>query len=214
MRTDLCDRLGIEHPIVGFTPSEHVAAAISRAGGLGVLGCVRFNDPDELAATLDWLDENTDGKRYTVPGDFALHDADGSIVLLGRGNTCVNTGGEKVFPEEVEAVLKSHPGVFDCLVVPVPDQRMGQRVAAVVQWREGHEPDADDVDRHIRLTLAGYKVPRSYWWADTIGRLATGKPDYGWARKQTEDRPPDVEWSTSPVPVPDAAPAAAAPDQA
>jgi hypothetical protein len=66
MRTSLCDTLGIEHPIVGFTPSEHVAAAISRAGGLGVLGCVRFNDPEELAATLDWLDENTEGRPYGV----------------------------------------------------------------------------------------------------------------------------------------------------
>jgi acyl-CoA synthetase (AMP-forming)/AMP-acid ligase II len=190
---------------------EPGSGVIGRLARGGYLPLGYYKDPEKTAK----LFAEVDGKRYTVPGDFALHDADGTIVLLGRGNTCVNTGGEKVFPEEVEAVLKSHPGVFDCLVVPVPDERMGQRVAAVVQWREGHQADADDLDRHIRLTLAGYKVPRSYWWADGIGRLATGKPDYGWARKQTEDRRPDVEWSTSPVAADADAPAAvAAPDQA
>jgi acyl-CoA synthetase (AMP-forming)/AMP-acid ligase II len=187
-------------------PGSGVVGRLARGGYLP-LGY--YKDPEKTAA----LFVEVDGKRYTVPGDFALLDADGTLVLLGRGNTCVNTGGEKVFPEEVEAVLKSHPGVFDCLVVGVPDERMGQRVAAVVQWREGHEPDAEDLDRHIRQALAGYKVPRSYWWTDAVGRLATGKPDYSWARKQVEERSPDVEWSTSPVAAPEAA-AAGAPDQA
>jgi acyl-CoA synthetase (AMP-forming)/AMP-acid ligase II len=185
---------------------EPGSGVIGRLARGGYLPLGYYKDPEKTAK----LFVEVDGRRYTVPGDFALHDADGTIVLLGRGNTCINTGGEKVFPEEVEAVLKSHPGVFDCLVVPVPDARMGQRVAAVVQWREGHEPDADDLDRHIRQALAGYKVPRSYWWTESVGRLATGKPDYSWARKHVEERSPDVEWSTDPVPTANAAPTSAA----
>jgi acyl-CoA synthetase (AMP-forming)/AMP-acid ligase II len=122
-----------------------------------------------------------DGKRYTVPGDFARHEADGTITLLGRGNTCVNTGGEKVFPEEVEAALMSHPDVFDVLVVGVPDDRLGQRVAAVIEPRPGTAPTFEDLTGHVRREIAGYKVPRSIWLVDKIQRLATGKADYRWA---------------------------------
>ncbi|MFN2562956.1 MAG: acyl-CoA synthetase [Jatrophihabitans sp.] len=122
-----------------------------------------------------------DGKRYTVPGDFARHEADGTITLLGRGNTCVNTGGEKVFPEEVEAALMSHPDVFDVLVVGVPDDRLGQRVAAVIEPRPGTAPTFEDLTAHVRDEIAGYKVPRSIWLVDKIQRLATGKADYRWA---------------------------------
>jgi acyl-CoA synthetase (AMP-forming)/AMP-acid ligase II len=122
-----------------------------------------------------------DGKRYTVPGDFARHEADGTITLLGRGNTCVNTGGEKVFPEEVEAALMSHPDVFDVLVVGVPDDRLGQRVAAVIEPRPGTRPTFEDLTAHVRHGIAGYKVPRSIWLVDKIQRLATGKADYRWA---------------------------------
>jgi acyl-CoA synthetase (AMP-forming)/AMP-acid ligase II len=122
-----------------------------------------------------------DGERYTVPGDFARHEADGTITLLGRGNTCVNTGGEKVFPEEVEAALMSHPDVFDVLVVGVPDDRLGQRVAAVIEPRPGTTPTFEDVTAYVRHEIAGYKVPRSIWLVDKIQRLATGKADYRWA---------------------------------
>lgn len=134
-----------------------------------------------------------EGKRYVVPGDFALLEADGTITLLGRGDTCVNTGGEKVFPEEVESVLKAHPGVFDALVIGVPDELLGSRVAAVVQWRDGHEPDAAGLDRFGRQALAGYKMPRSYWFVDHVDRLATGKPDYPSARRYAEQHPPTVQ---------------------
>jgi acyl-CoA synthetase (AMP-forming)/AMP-acid ligase II len=176
-------------------------------GGYVPLGY--YKDPEKTAQ----LFAEVDGKRYTVPGDFALHEADGSIILLGRGNTCINTGGEKVFPEEVEAVLKAHPGVFDCYVVAVPDERMGSRVAAVVQWRDGAEADVADLDRHGRQSLAGYKMPRSYWFTDSIQRLPTGKPDYGWAKARTQERDPDVSTSTaaSSAASPGAAPV---PDQA
>ena len=130
-----------------------------------------------------------DGKRYTVPGDFARHEADGSITLLGRGNTCVNTGGEKVFPEEVEEALMSHPDVFDVLVIGVPDDRLGQRVAAVVELRPGAETDAEALTAHARKEIAGYKVPKSIWFVDKVSRLATGKADYRWASRHAQEHP-------------------------
>jgi acyl-CoA synthetase (AMP-forming)/AMP-acid ligase II len=132
-----------------------------------------------------------DGKRYTVPGDFARHEADGTITLLGRGNTCVNTGGEKVFPEEVESALMSHPDVFDVLVIGVPDERLGQRVAAVIEARPGSTPVADDLIQHARAEIAGYKVPRSIWLVDKIQRTVTGKADYRWANEFAEQHPGD-----------------------
>jgi 3-oxocholest-4-en-26-oate---CoA ligase len=134
-----------------------------------------------------------DGRRYVVPGDFALLEADGSITLLGRGDSCINTGGEKVYPEEVEGVLKSHPGVFDALAFGMPDELLGSRVSAVVQWREGHEPDAAGLDRFGREALAGYKMPRSYWFVDQVFRLPTGKADYASARRHAEQHPPTVQ---------------------
>ncbi len=117
-----------------------------------------------------------------VPGDFARMEPDGTVTLLGRGNQCVNTGGEKVFPEEVEGVLKSHPDVFDALVIGVPDDRLGQRVAALVQLRVGATPDLAALEAHVRDQLAGYKVPRTVWLVDQVGRLPSGKPDYRWAK--------------------------------
>ena len=91
---------------------------------------------------------------------------DGTVTLLGRGNTCVNTGGEKVFPEEVEGALKSHPDVFDSLVLGLPDERLGQRVAALIQLRPGATADLAALEAHVRGQIAGYKVPRSIWFVD------------------------------------------------
>jgi acyl-CoA synthetase (AMP-forming)/AMP-acid ligase II len=147
-----------------------------------------YKDPEKTAR----LFAEVDGKRYTVPGDFARHEADGTITLLGRGNTCVNTGGEKVFPEEVEAALMSHPDVFDVLVVGVPDERLGQRVAAIVEPRPGAEPTVEELSAHVRKEIAGYKVPRSMWFVDRVQRLATGKADYRWANTYATEHPEDV----------------------
>jgi acyl-CoA synthetase (AMP-forming)/AMP-acid ligase II len=147
-----------------------------------------YKDPQKTAA----LFVEVDGRRYTVPGDFAQYEADGTITLLGRGNACVNTGGEKVFPEEVESVLMSHPDVFDVLVIGVPDERLGQQVAAVVQPRDGAAPSYDDLVEHARTELAGYKVPRTIWLVDQVQRLATAKADYGWARQYATDHPEDA----------------------
>ena len=145
-----------------------------------------YNDPAKTAAMFTELD----GKRYAVPGDLARVEDDGTVTLLGRGNTCVNTGGEKVFPEEVEGALKSHPDVFDALVIGVPDERLGQRVAALVQPWEGRAPDLAAIEAHLRGQIAGYKLPRSIWLVDSISRTVSGKADYVWARQYAADHPP------------------------
>ncbi len=144
-----------------------------------------YNDPVKTAQMFT----EVNGKRYAVPGDWARVEADGSLTLLGRGNTCVNTGGEKVYPEEVEGVLKAHPDVFDSLVIGVPDGRLGQRVAALVQLRPGAAADQAALQAHVRGELAGYKVPRTVWFVDSIGRTVSGKADYRWARRYVAEHP-------------------------
>jgi fatty-acyl-CoA synthase len=138
-----------------------------------------YNDPAKTAATF-LIDP--DGERWSVPGDAAILGEDGTIELLGRGTMCINTGGEKVFPEEVEAVLKAHPAVFDAVVVGVPDERFVERVAAIVQPRPAEKPALEELQAHCRQRLAGYKVPRQLTLVDEITRTPVGKPDYRWAR--------------------------------
>jgi len=123
-----------------------------------------------------------DGTRWVIAGDMATIEEDGTITLLGRGSNCINSGGEKIFPEEVEAALRSHDAVFDAIVVGVPDERFGERVAAVVAPREGSTPTLEDLDRHCREHVAGYKVPRELHLVDAIQRQPSGKPDYKWAK--------------------------------
>ena len=123
-----------------------------------------------------------DGRRWAVPGDYGTVEADGTIQLLGRGSQCISTGGEKVYPEEVEEALKSHPAVFDALVVGVPDERFTERIAAVVAPRPGMKPTLDELGDHCRKVIAGYKVPRQLTLVDTIKRTPAGKADYRWAK--------------------------------
>jgi fatty-acyl-CoA synthase len=138
-----------------------------------------WGDPEKTAATFPVID----GVRWSVPGDRARVEADGSIVVLGRGSVVINSGGEKIFPEEVEAALKAHPAVFDAVVVGVPDDQFGQRVAAVVAPRDDVErPTLEDLQAHARGRLAGYKVPRQIALVDEVQRTAVGKADYEWAR--------------------------------
>lgn len=138
------------------------------------------DDARATAATFPVVD----GVRWAVPGDLARVEADGTITVLGRGSTSINTGGEKVHPEEVEAVLKGHAAVLDAVVVGLPDARWGERVVAVVQLRAGSSPEAaSQLVSHTRSKLAGYKVPRSFVVVDEVVRSATGKPDYDWARR-------------------------------
>ncbi|TDV52343.1 acyl-CoA synthetase [Actinophytocola oryzae] len=153
-------------------------------GGFVPLGY--YKDPEKSATIF----AEVGGERYVVPGDYARLEEDGTITLLGRGNVSINTGGEKVFPEEVEAVLKSHEDVFDALVVGVPDERLGQRVAALLAPWEGREIDFAALDAHVRARLAAYKTPRSVWVVDEVGRAPSGKPDYRWAKGHTEEHEP------------------------
>jgi 3-oxocholest-4-en-26-oate---CoA ligase len=153
-----------------------------------------YKDPARTAAML----AEVDGKRYAVPGDMARLEEDGSVTLLGRGATCVNTGGEKVFPEEVEGALKSCPEVFDALVIGIPDDLLGQRVAALVQLREGRASDLPAIEAHVREQIAGYKVPRSIWVVDAVGRSATGKADYRWAQRHAASHPADLNAPQAP----------------
>ena len=142
-----------------------------------------YKDDAKTAATFV---TDPDGVRWSVPGDHARIEADGTITLLGRGSGCINTGGEKVYPEEVEAAVKSHRDVFDALVIGVPDARFTERVAAVVQPRAGRAPTLEDLAAHCRRTIAGYKVPRELKMVDAIRRTASGKADYRWAKEQFE----------------------------
>ena len=137
-----------------------------------------FGDEAATAATFPVIG----GVRWAVLGDMARVDDDGSIVVLGRGSTCINTGGEKVFPEEVEQALKSHPRVFDAVVAGVPDERFGERVAAVVRLRDSSDGvDAEALREHCRAMLAGYKVPGRVVFVPEVVRSPTGKADYRWA---------------------------------
>jgi 3-oxocholest-4-en-26-oate---CoA ligase len=140
----------------------------------GFLPVGYFKDEAKSAATF----RTVEGRRWSIPGDFATVNADGTIRLLGRGSVCINTGGEKVFPEEVEEVLKVHPAVRDAVVVGLPDERFGERICAVVEPAPGAAVDLDDLKAHVTSNLAAYKAPRDLVVVDTIGRAANGKVDY------------------------------------
>ncbi|GLZ13679.1 acyl-CoA synthetase [Actinomadura sp. NBRC 104425] len=144
-----------------------------------------YNDPKKTAETFH---TDPDGVRWSVPGDYAVLEEDGTITLLGRGSLVINTGGEKVYPEEVEVALKDHPDVYDAVVVGVPDERFGQRVAAVVAPRPGASPTLEELAEHCRGRLAGYKLPRSLTLVDEVRRTAVGKSDYKWARSVLADK--------------------------
>jgi acyl-CoA synthetase (AMP-forming)/AMP-acid ligase II len=117
-------------------------------------------------------------RRYSIPGDYASVDPDGTIRLLGRGSACINTGGEKVYPEEVELALRAHPDVFDCVVVGLPDEKWGEMVIALLQANDGQELDVDALRAHCRGSLAGYKVPKQMIVLDSLERSPAGKADY------------------------------------
>ena len=146
-----------------------------------------YKDEVKTAATF----KTYNGVRYAIPGDYAGVEEDGTVTMLGRGSVSINSGGEKIYPEEVEAAVKTHPDVFDVLVVGVPDERFGQRVAAVVAAPRRRTPGLADVVAVVRKEIAGYKVPRSIWFVDEIKRSPAGKPDYRWAKEQTEAREAD-----------------------
>ncbi|MGI8754426.1 MAG: acyl-CoA synthetase [Acidimicrobiales bacterium] len=159
-------------------PVEPGAGTIGRVANAGHLPMGYLNDPEKTAATFLEID----GQRYCFTGDLATVEGDGTIQLLGRGSQCINTGGEKVFPEEVELQLLGHPMVSDVLVVGVPDERWGTAVAAVVAPRDRSAPPTlDDLRDHLRGSLAGYKLPKRLVLVDRVERSPAGKADYRWA---------------------------------
>ncbi|MFL2727005.1 MAG: acyl-CoA synthetase [Gammaproteobacteria bacterium] len=124
-----------------------------------------------------------DGVRYSIPGDMAKYEEDGQMTLLGRGSVSINSGGEKIFPEEVEMALKAHPNIFDCLVVGVKDDRWGQKVVAVIQRRENDELSLDDIKDVASKYIASYKMPKEIVFSELIERAPSGKPNYQWAQE-------------------------------
>jgi fatty-acyl-CoA synthase len=152
-----------------------------RIGMLGVGGPIPlgyYKDESKSAATFRMVE----GRRYSIPGDYATVEPDGTITLLGRGSACINTGGEKVYPEEVELVLRAHPDVFDCVVVGVPDERWGEMVVALLEMSAGATLDVDALSAHCRASLSGYKVPKRFVALPSLQRSPAGKADYNLLR--------------------------------
>lgn len=170
-------------------PGSGVSGIIAKCGHIPV---GYYKDEKKTAETFQTIN----GVRYAIPGDYAQVEADGTVTMLGRGSVSINSGGEKIYPEEVEGALKAHPDVFDAVVVGVADPKFGQHVAAVVQPRDGARPALEDLRSFVRSEIAGYKVPRSLWFVDTVQRSPAGKPDYRWAQAQTEARPADDDLRT------------------
>ena len=186
------DHISTDGPVVGLGPNSvvidddnHVLDLATNIGAVGRLGrggsvpLGYFNDPEKSAKVFLVID----GERYSVPGDFARIEADDKVTLLGRGSNCINTGGEKVYPEEVEMAIKGHPAVYDVLVVGVPDERYGQSVTAVIQPREEAQVELDELRDFLRSSLSGYKLPRAMTLVDEIPRNATGKAQYPKAKE-------------------------------
>jgi acyl-CoA synthetase (AMP-forming)/AMP-acid ligase II len=133
-----------------------------------------YKDDAKSAATFITID----GERYSIPGDYATVEVDGTLNLLGRGSVCINTGGEKVFPEEVEEALKLHPAVRDAVAVGVPDEKFGEAITAVVEAKPGATVEEGDVIAHVKGKLAAYKAPKRVVVVDSIQRAPNGKVDY------------------------------------
>ncbi|WP_225727725.1 MULTISPECIES: acyl-CoA synthetase [unclassified Nocardia] len=169
------------NPVV---PGSGQIGLIARSGNIP-LGY--YKDEAKTAATFKVYN----GIRYAIPGDYARVEADGTVTMLGRGSVSINSGGEKIYPEEVEGALKTHPEIFDALVIGVPDERWGQRVCAVVQCRGESRPTLADLRPVLTQEIAPYKLPRSLWFVDEIKRSPAGKPDYRWAKEHAESRPAD-----------------------
>ena len=156
--------------------------AVGRLARTGSVPVGYYKDPEKTARTFI----EVDGARYSVPGDVCRVEGDGKVTLLGRGSNCINTGGEKVFPEEVEMALKGHPDVYDALVVGLSDDRWGQLVTAVIQSRSETPPTLADLQAYLRPLLSGYKLPRSVAYIDEMPRSATGKANYPAAKEIAE----------------------------
>lgn len=162
-------------------PGSGQAGMLARSGNISV---GYYKDPEKSALTF----RTFGGVRYSMPGDWATVEADGTLRLLGRGSVCINTAGEKVFPEEVEEVLKEQATVRDAVVVGVPDERWGEAVVAIVEPASAADLDEADLVGHVKSKLAGYKVPKRVLAVPDIGRAANGKVDYARLRAEATER--------------------------
>jgi acyl-CoA synthetase (AMP-forming)/AMP-acid ligase II len=179
---------GADHTTAVIDPAARAIVApgsetVGRVARRGHIPLRYHNDPVKTDETFVEIE----GERWILTGDQATVAADGSIALLGRGSACINTGGEKVYPEEVEAVIAGHPSVYDAVVVGAPDERWGERVTALVQLRHGTTLTLDELDDFCRPHLAGYKLPRSLVVVGTVVRSPAGKPDHRWAKAVAAD---------------------------
>ncbi|HXY28254.1 MAG TPA: acyl-CoA synthetase [Acidimicrobiales bacterium] len=169
------DTVVLDENLEPVQPGSGVIGKIARSGDIPI---GYYNDPQKTAQVF----VEARGTRYVMPGDYATVEEDGSITLLGRGSIVINSGGEKIFPEEVESAVRSHPDVMDAIVCGAPDERWGQTVAAIVQPRAGHEPPSlESLQEHCREHVAGYKLPRRLYVVEEVERAPSGKPDYTWA---------------------------------
>jgi acyl-CoA synthetase (AMP-forming)/AMP-acid ligase II len=170
-------------------PIEPGSGRIGRIALKGHIPLGYYGDPEKTKRTFF----EKDGVRWVLPGDLARPEADGTCTVFGRGSMCINSGGEKIFPEEVENALKAHPAVFDAVVVGVPDERWGERVSALVQLRPGKTFDLAELERHCASHVARYKTPRELHLVPEMLRSPSGKPDYPWAKKYAVEHAASAE---------------------
>ena len=174
-----------EHTRVISEDGEEIEPGSEKTGKLALgypLPVGYYKDPEKTESTFPTIN----GRRWSIPGDWASVEKDGSITLLGRGSECINTGGEKAFPEEVEEALKINPLVVDCNVVGLPDERWGQAVTAVVEVEPGETLEEVELLNDVKERLAGYKVPKSVIFVEKLKRGPNGKSDYRWARETAQ----------------------------
>ena len=176
-----------ENAIVVTDDGRRVEPGSGEIGRVAVKGHTPvgyYKDPEKTARTFVTID----GERYSMPGDYATVEADGTLTLLGRGSVCINTGGEKVYPEEVEEALKTHPAVLDAVAVGVPDDTWGEAITAMVEPAPGSAVDEADVIAHVKGRLAAFKAPKRVLTVESIGRAPNGKVDYKRLRAEAVER--------------------------
>ena len=156
---------------------------IGLIGTSGLVPTGYYKDEKKSAETF----KEINGTRYSFPGDYAKFESDGTITLLGRGSNCINSAGEKIYPEEVEEAIKTHNDIFDCLVVGMPDEKFGQRIVAVVSTVDNKDLDELDLIENTRKKIAGYKLPKQILFTDEVKRAPNGKANYKWAKSFAED---------------------------
>jgi fatty-acyl-CoA synthase len=176
-----------EHAAVFTDDGRRVEPGSGEQGVVAIGGFIPLGYYKDEAKTAQTF-RTFEGRRWSVPGDFAEVNADGSLHLLGRGSVCINTGGEKVFPEEVEEALKTHPSVRDAVAVGLPDPRFGETICAVVEPEDGQQPTLGELADHVKRSLAAYKAPRNVVLVESIQRAPNGKVDYKRLKGVAADR--------------------------